>query len=265
MESALRLRQANRRSSSAIPAARSDSSPRRSSISATTSRSPLLVPLTSEYRGRLARGDGRRRGENAHRPTTASTALRTATRFTSVSGRRCVTRNSAVRLSKAERELRDKVKGKAEIGDPWTEIDQAVAKFRPYYTDYFMLEDRPGWRTDLFMYARELVRSAIERDKPPTERLPGLWGIASAVARETDQRRKADLSVAGRNDDGVLALENPRAADRGRSARERIARQRIARTAREASRQRARSSATRRCARSYGAAARKRCRRRRTR
>ena len=63
------------------------------------------------------------------------------------------------RLAKAERDLRAKVKGNAEIGDPWTEIDKAVASFSTYATDYFMLEDRPGWRTDLYMYARELVRS----------------------------------------------------------------------------------------------------------
>jgi hypothetical protein len=76
------------------------------------------------------------------------------------------------RLAKAERELRAKVKGNAEIGDPWSEIDKAVASFNTYFTEYFMLEDRPGWRTDLYMYARELVRAAIERDKPAADRLP---------------------------------------------------------------------------------------------
>jgi hypothetical protein len=132
---------------------------------------PLLVPLTSEYRGRLlAEMEG-----DAEKTRTANDRLHSVENSYKVYiGQWQALRDKEFRgrLSNAERELRDRVKGKAEIGDPWTEIDQAVAKFQPYYTDFFMLEDRPGWRTDLFMYARELVRSAMERDKPTADRLP---------------------------------------------------------------------------------------------
>ncbi|MDQ3626996.1 MAG: S46 family peptidase, partial [Verrucomicrobiota bacterium] len=132
---------------------------------------PILVPLTAEYRGRLLAemdddpektrtGNSRLHGvENSYKVFIGQWQALRDNEFTG-------------RLSKAERELRDRVKGNAEIGDPWTEIDQAVAKFRPYFTDYFMLEDRAGWRTDLFTYARELVRGAAEREKAPAERLP---------------------------------------------------------------------------------------------
>ena len=132
---------------------------------------PEFVPLVAEYRGRLLAemdddpektrtGNDRLHGvENGYKVFIGQWKALRDDEFTA-------------RLSKAERELRDRVKGNAEIGDPWTAIDQAVAKFKPYFTDYLMLEDRAGWRTDLFTYARELVRGAIERGKPAAERLP---------------------------------------------------------------------------------------------
>ena len=132
---------------------------------------PVLVPLAAEYRGRLLAemdddkekertGNDRLHGvENSYKVFTGQWQALRDEEFRE-------------RLTKAERELRAKVKGNAEIGDPWTEIDKAVAAFSTYFTEYFMLEERPGWRTDLYMYARELVRGAIERDKPAGDRLP---------------------------------------------------------------------------------------------
>ncbi len=132
---------------------------------------PLLVPLTAEYRGRLLtamEGD-------AEKTRTANDRLHGVENSYKVFiGQWQALRDVEFRagLTKAERELREGVKGNAEIGDPWSEIDKAVTSFRPYFTDYFMLEDRGGWRTDLYVYARELVRSAVEREKPAAERLP---------------------------------------------------------------------------------------------
>ncbi|CAN5804841.1 S46 family peptidase [soil metagenome] len=132
---------------------------------------PTLVPLTAEYRGRLlAAMEG-----DPEKIRTGNDRLHSIENSYKVFiGQSQALRDEEfrARLSKAESELRERVKGKAEIGDPWTKIDQAVAKFRPYFIEYFMFEERPGWRTDLYMFARELVRSAIERDKPATERLP---------------------------------------------------------------------------------------------
>nr|MBA2432723.1 S46 family peptidase [Chthoniobacterales bacterium] len=132
---------------------------------------PTLIPLTAEYRGRLLA----EMTDDAEKTRTGNDRLHSVENSYKVFiGQSQALRDEEFRdrLSKAESELRNRVKGKKEIGDPWSEIDQAVAKFRPYFTEYFMLEERPGWRTDLYMFARELVRSAIERDKPAADRLP---------------------------------------------------------------------------------------------
>jgi hypothetical protein len=131
------------------------------------------------------------------------------------------------RLAKAERELRAKVKGNAEIGDPWTEIDKAVASFSTYFTEYFLLEERPGWRTDLYINARELVRAAIERDKPAADRLPAYAESRLPLLEKTITDEKPILPVAGRDDDGVLAFKDAGASHGRRSAREGSARQGI--------------------------------------
>ena len=80
---------------------------------------------------------------------------------------------------KEEADLRAKVAADAalaaEIGDPWGEIDRAYGAFRDLYLPYYFLESNAGSATGnskLFGYARQLVRSAYERDKPAAERLP---------------------------------------------------------------------------------------------
>ena len=61
----------------------------------------------------------------------------------------------------------------AEIGDPWAEIAKAQVAFADNYVRYRQLERGAGSMSDLFMFARELVRAAQERAKPSAERLPG--------------------------------------------------------------------------------------------
>jgi hypothetical protein len=62
---------------------------------------------------------------------------------------------------------------KADIGDPWREIAAAQTAQRELYDAYTMEESRAGFRSELFGYARALVRAAQERAKPDTERLSG--------------------------------------------------------------------------------------------
>ena len=62
---------------------------------------------------------------------------------------------------------------KAIVGDPWTEIAQAENVFGGIYAAYELLERGPATGSDLYSYARALVRSAAERQKPNSERLPG--------------------------------------------------------------------------------------------
>ena len=72
-----------------------------------------------------------------------------------------------------EDELRARVRANpalaARIGDPWADIDKAQ-KVR--YLAYRELENAAGNRSDLFTWARQLVRGARERAKPEADRLP---------------------------------------------------------------------------------------------
>ena len=61
----------------------------------------------------------------------------------------------------------------AEVGDPWKDIGTAIGKYQQIYLAYDFLEARDaGSISDLFQYARTLVRGAAERAKPSPERLP---------------------------------------------------------------------------------------------
>ncbi len=72
-------------------------------------------------------------------------------------------------LSKSEAELRSRSAGNAAIGDPWREIEGAVAALRTI--DAQRRFSRPSG--DLMTYALRLVRAAEERRKPDSERLAG--------------------------------------------------------------------------------------------
>ncbi|GAA0557666.1 S46 family peptidase [Rhizomicrobium electricum] len=75
----------------------------------------------------------------------------------------------------AEADLKAKVKADAKLsaatGDAWGELE-AVERARPTVEKpYIWLEARAGFRSDLFSYARSIVRGTAERDKPNSERL----------------------------------------------------------------------------------------------
>jgi hypothetical protein len=72
-------------------------------------------------------------------------------------------------LAKNEAELRAKSRGNAVIGDPWGQIEKAVAAQRAL--DLERRFSRPS--SDLMSYALRLVRAADERGKPDSERLAG--------------------------------------------------------------------------------------------
>jgi hypothetical protein len=80
------------------------------------------------------------------------------------------------RKHEADQALKAKVdadpKLKAVVGDPWSEIAQAENAHRGIYAAYELLERGPATGSDLFGWARALVRSAAERQKPNSERLP---------------------------------------------------------------------------------------------
>ena len=59
-----------------------------------------------------------------------------------------------------------------EIGDPWADTAKAQGSLRALYYRLVFMESRAGIGSDLFRYARVLVRSAAEKAKPNGERLP---------------------------------------------------------------------------------------------
>lgn len=59
-----------------------------------------------------------------------------------------------------------------DFGDPWATIAAAQGDYRALYLPYRFVEAGP-LGSDLFGYARDLVRAAAERQKPSADRLPG--------------------------------------------------------------------------------------------
>jgi hypothetical protein len=136
---------------------------------------PTLVPLWSEYRGRLIAA---MEGDEERTRTGAEPLQGVENSYKVYTGqwRALRDREFSGRLAAAEADLRRRVGADAalssSVGDPWSEVDRASATYASFYPEYLMLEARAGWGSDLYNHARTLVRAAIEREKPETERLP---------------------------------------------------------------------------------------------
>jgi hypothetical protein len=77
---------------------------------------------------------------------------------------------------KDEAELKAKLaadpKLSAEVGDPWSEIEGLQHAYSEQYIVWRQLENAAGGGSELYRYARTLVRGALERPKPSSQRLP---------------------------------------------------------------------------------------------
>ncbi len=60
----------------------------------------------------------------------------------------------------------------AQVGDPWGEIERLQHAYAEQYVVWRQLESAAGGGSDLYRYARTLVRGALERPKPSSQRLP---------------------------------------------------------------------------------------------
>ncbi|MBV9994084.1 MAG: S46 family peptidase [Caulobacteraceae bacterium] len=60
----------------------------------------------------------------------------------------------------------------AQVRDPWTEIEARQAAYARQFVVWRQLESAAGEGSQLFLYARDLVRAAAERGKPTGQRLP---------------------------------------------------------------------------------------------
>jgi len=74
-----------------------------------------------------------------------------------------------------ERKLRDAVAANPELkknaGSAWDDIARAEQRYRDILIPYTWIEGGAGFNTDLFAYARQLVRAADERAKPNADRV----------------------------------------------------------------------------------------------
>lgn len=135
---------------------------------------PLRVTLLSEFRGRLiaAREENdtqRREGleplnnvENSYKVYWGQARALDDAAFTA-------------KLAAAEADLRARARAnpRGPIGDPWSELAKADRAYRDLYHDLFFLDSNAGGGSELYGYAKVLVRAAAERAKPNAERLPG--------------------------------------------------------------------------------------------
>ncbi|HET9352738.1 MAG TPA: S46 family peptidase, partial [Sphingomicrobium sp.] len=129
---------------------------------------PILLATQSELRGRLLTAignDPERQREGNDKLYSVENNLK-----------RHIGRTKALndpaffgRIAASERDLKARSTGNAAIGDPWSEIDRAVAAQRQMDTEYRFAQPQG----ELFAYALDLVRAGIERSKPNADRLPG--------------------------------------------------------------------------------------------
>lgn len=82
--------------------------------------------------------------------------------------------DNMARKVEAEQALRkavnDDPKLREAYGEAWTLIEDAITAYRNIHDEHLYIEYAVGLQGDLYAYARTLVRAAIEREKPNTER-----------------------------------------------------------------------------------------------
>ncbi len=89
-------------------------------------------------------------------------------------------RETFMELEAREADLRDFVRASesmsARYGDPWADIDFAYETYATFYERYLFIEQGAAFNSILMGYARTLVRSAFEREKPSEARLRAYTG-----------------------------------------------------------------------------------------
>ena len=136
---------------------------------------PLLSVQEAELRGRLI--ELAEQGPRMRR-LVSSALFEDENTYKMLQGRLAALRDPAL-IATRERDEAD-LKAKlatdtrlaAQIGDPWTQVDRAQKAYALQFAVWHELESGAGGGSDLFRYAREIVRGAAERAKPTGMRLP---------------------------------------------------------------------------------------------
>jgi len=136
---------------------------------------PETMLLFSELRGRLIRFDE----ESAERSRIAGDLLfGIENSYKAYRGEEKALVDPALIMGarKTDAALKARVAGDAklaaDIGDPWGDIAKAQVSLKALYYPYGLMEARAGIGSDLFRFARQLVRAAAEKSRPNGERLP---------------------------------------------------------------------------------------------
>ena len=159
---------------------------------------PITLIQTSELRGRLV--EYSTTGEEAKR-VSVDPIFGLENSFKVYYGQQGALTDPAFMGKKREeeQELRRRVAADpalaARIGDPWSDLERVSQAQRNLYLPYRQLESAAGQRSQLYSYAKAIVRAAKERAKPAAERRPGY--------------SEADIAALGRR----LAQEVPIAND----------------------------------------------------
>ncbi|WP_294358042.1 S46 family peptidase [uncultured Sphingomonas sp.] len=131
---------------------------------------PLTTTLLSEWRGRLiaagAQSEERRREAQ-------DSLFGTENSYKVYWGQARALDDDAFAAGLAKNEADLQRRAGTRYGTPWADIATADRNLRNIYLDYYFLEARAGWTSDLYGYAKALVRAAAERQKPNADRLPG--------------------------------------------------------------------------------------------
>ncbi|MBI1251305.1 MAG: S46 family peptidase [Alphaproteobacteria bacterium] len=135
---------------------------------------PWRLTTLAELRGRLSVYSD----QGAEQARIASdTLFSVENTLKALAGRRLalVDPQSFAQVSRAESDLQTRVSrnraAQREAGQPWNDVSEATAAYRGFFLAYQYLERRAGSGSELFNYARHIVRGAAEREKPNDERL----------------------------------------------------------------------------------------------
>jgi V8-like Glu-specific endopeptidase len=149
---------------------------------------PETLILYSELRGRLIRFAGE---SPEHARTSEGLLFGIENSFKAYHGEEQALVDPALIAAKTQydRDLQAAVKKNTalatSIGDPWTDIAAVQPIRHGLYRPYYFIEAHAGMGSDLFRYARALVRAADERAKPNGERLPEYTDSKLALLQKT--------------------------------------------------------------------------------
>ena len=135
---------------------------------------PLDQLTRSELRGRLLRFASES-DENAFIASATLSGIENSYKRGQGQSRALIDADFMAGKAAAEAELRQRVAADPalaqRIGDPWGEISAVQDDYSELYPAYFFLEARAGGGSQLFTWARNLVRAARERETPAADRL----------------------------------------------------------------------------------------------